>query len=140
MPLKTEPIEDPQLNLTPMVDVVFLLNIFFLLGTRFADTERQYDIQLPTVSVAQPLTAVPDSIVVNVNSNGEIVLNGEQKTLEQLESELVAARENYPDQSVLIRGDGQGLYQPVMDVMSACKRARIRNISLANRLSTEEQP
>jgi biopolymer transport protein ExbD len=139
MPLKTEPIEEPQLNLTPMVDVVFLLNIFFLIGTRFSETEQQYDIQLPTVSIAQPLTALPDDIVINVRRNGEIQIKDEIKTIEQLEKDLTAARENYPDQGVVIRGDREGPYQHVMDVLNACKRAQITNVSLANRVANEDE-
>jgi len=139
MPLKTEAVEDPQLNLTPMVDVVFLLNIFFLLGTRFAETERQYDIQLPTVSVAQPVTAVPDDIIVNVRRDGEIQIGNEVVPLEQLAARLTAARENYPDQGVVIRGDREGPYQHVIDVLNACKRAQITNVSLAYRVANEDE-
>lgn len=139
MPLKTDRIEEPHLNLTPMVDIVFLLIIFFMVGTRFAEMERQYDIQLPTVSIVQPLTALPDDIVVNVRSDGEIRLNNEAKTLDQLEAELVAAKKNYADQGVLIRGDREGPYQHVMDVLAVCKQAKINNVSLANRLQSEGQ-
>ena len=42
MPLKTEEIEEPVLNLTPMIDIVLLLIIFFMVGTKFSDAERQY--------------------------------------------------------------------------------------------------
>ncbi len=49
MPLKTHPDETPALNLTAMLDVMFLLIIFFMLGTRFADQERQIALQVPTV-------------------------------------------------------------------------------------------
>ena len=62
MPLKTDTIEEPNLNLTPMIDIVFLLIIFFMVGTRFTEMERQYDIRLPTVSEALPLTNLPDEI------------------------------------------------------------------------------
>ncbi|MCA9079282.1 MAG: biopolymer transporter ExbD, partial [Planctomycetaceae bacterium] len=70
MPLKTQAMEEPALNLTPMIDIVLLLVIFFLVGTQFTQAERQYEIDLPTVSDAQPLTALPDEIVVNVGRDG----------------------------------------------------------------------
>src|SRR5262245_34013306 len=57
MPLKVEPLDEPYLNMTAMVDVILNLLIFFMLGSHFAEEERQMDIQLPSVSHAQPLTA-----------------------------------------------------------------------------------
>ncbi|MCA9031200.1 MAG: biopolymer transporter ExbD, partial [Planctomycetaceae bacterium] len=76
MPLKNESAEEPSINLTPMVDVVMLLIIFFLVGTQFNKPERQYEINLPTVSDAQPLTSLPDEIIVNVSKTGEFEVNG----------------------------------------------------------------
>jgi biopolymer transport protein ExbD len=138
MPLKTDTIEEPHLNLTPMIDIVFLLIIFFMVGTQFTEMERQFEIQLPTVSDAQPLTNLPDEIVVSVRPDGEIRVNEQVKTLEQLETDLRAAKENYADQAVLIRGAGDGPYQYVMDVLAVCHRVKINSISLANRLKEEE--
>ena len=93
MPLKMQPLEEPQLNLTPMLDVVFNLLIFFMVGTRFADLERQFDVQLPQVSTAQPLTSLPDEIVVNVFPDGKIVVNREEISSSELLSRLTEARE-----------------------------------------------
>ncbi|MFN9041619.1 MAG: ExbD/TolR family protein, partial [Planctomyces sp.] len=52
MPLKTENLEDPILNLTPMIDVVFLLIIFFMVGARFTEeaNDQKFDVQLPTAA------------------------------------------------------------------------------------------
>jgi biopolymer transport protein ExbD len=137
MPLKTDTIEEPNLNLTPMIDIVFLLIIFFMVGTRFTEAEREFDIELPTVTDAQPLTTMPDEIVVSVTNDGRYLLRDEERTLEELKSALTAARENFADQAVLIRGDGQGPYQYVMDVLAVCHSAKITNVSLANRLQQD---
>lgn len=140
MPLKSDSLEEPVLNLTPMIDVVFNLIIFFMVGTRFADMERQFDINLPQVSDAQPLTSPPDEIVVNVFGNGRIVVGEETLTLQQLRARLEEAHARYADQAVMIRGDGQGVYQHVMDVLSTCHAARITNFSLATQLKSETKP
>ena len=79
MPLKVAPLEEPQLNLTPMIDVVFNLLIFFMLGTHFADLEREFDVQLPQVAAAQPLTGQPDEIAVNVFADGRILVGREER-------------------------------------------------------------
>lgn len=137
MPLKTDPIEEPNLNLTPMIDVVFLLIIFFMVGSRFTELERQYEIDLPTVSDVAPLTSAPDEITVNVREDGGLIVKGELLTLDQLETALKAAKENFPDQAVVIRGEGDGRYQHVMDVLNTCQRAQISSVSLAGRLKSE---
>ena len=137
MPLKSEPMEEPALNLTPMVDIVFLLIIFFMVGTRFAELEYEFEVQLPTVSDAQPLTSLPDEIVINVRDDGKLMVEGQVLSAEALEKRLEEAHERYADQSVLIRGDGQGQYQHVMDVLSICHRVEIKNISLASHLNEE---
>ncbi|MCB1147216.1 MAG: biopolymer transporter ExbD, partial [Leptospiraceae bacterium] len=111
MPLKTGTVEEPKLDLTPMIDIVFLLIIFFMVGTQFTEMERQYDIKLPTVTDAKPLTNLPDDIIVNVQQDGEITVNGEQKSLAELQANLETAKQNFPGQSVVIRGDSTGPYQ-----------------------------
>lgn len=137
MPLKAAALEEPQMNLTPMLDVVFNLIIFFMVGTHFADLERQFDVNLPKVSDAQPLVALPDEIVINVYGDGRFKVGQEWKTLEELLSDLSAARSRYADQAVLIRGEGAGPYQYVMDVLSACQQAGITNTALATELEAE---
>jgi len=123
--------------MTPLVDVILNLLIFFMMGTRFAEEERQVDIQVPHVSHAQPLTAPPDDIIINVFPDGHIVVNQETLSPVELESRLAKAQRNFADQSVLIRGDGKGTYQSIMDVLSICQRARIHNYSLATQVKSE---
>lgn len=137
MPLKVEPLEEPYLNMTPLVDVILNLLIFFMLGTRFAEDERQFDVELPSVSHAQPLTSPPDEIVINVHSDGHVVVNEEAVSAPQLESLLAAAHDRFADQAVLIRGDGNGNYQSIMDVLSVCQKAHIHNYSLATLLKPD---
>ncbi|MCA9004037.1 MAG: biopolymer transporter ExbD [Planctomycetaceae bacterium] len=134
MPLKTGTVEEPKLDLTPMIDIVFLLIIFFMVGTQFTEMERQYDIKLPTVTDAKPLTNLPDDIIVNVQQDGAISINGEKKSLTELESLLKTSVQNFPGQSVIIRGDSTGPYQNVMNILEICHRVKIRSVSLANRL------
>lgn len=137
MPFKTEHLEEPGLNLTPMVDVVMLLMIFFMVGTQFIRRESQYEIQLPKVTEAQPLTALPDELVVSVAENGTIYLGGQVRSVEELEADLRQAQDRYADQVVVIRADENVPYQHVMTVLNICKRARITNIQLANRIEAD---
>lgn len=131
MPLKTGTIEEPELNLTPMIDIVFLLIIFFMVGTQFAEPEDQFQVQLPTASDVQPLSSGPDPLVISVARDGRILLGNERVMLDGLEGKLTAARENYPAQAVVIRGEGEGRYQAIIDVLAITNRCKMASVSLA---------
>ena len=90
MPLKTHLDEEPTLNLTAMLDVMFLLIIFFMLGTRFIDDERKIGLRVPEVVDRGTLTAAPARKEVNVFRDGTITLDKTVVTLEQLTNRLAA--------------------------------------------------
>lgn len=142
MPLKLEPIEEPALNLTPMIDVVLNLVMFFLVTTHFSKTEeeRQYPIELPRVTTAQPLTGFPDELVINVTQDGSLYLGQQPRSPAELEQDLQAAVARYAEQGVLIRGAADGPYQHVMTVLNLCHRAGVTNLRLANRVETGAMP
>ena len=139
MPLKTDTLEEPVLNLTPMIDVVFLLIIFFMVGARFTEEahDQQYDVELPTASAVQTMSRAPDPLVITVYRSGRIQFKNRDLNQTELVQELKAAKDAYADQAVLIRGDGQGTYQNIMDVLTVCHRAEITNFSLATHLKSE---
>ncbi|MAT14670.1 MAG: biopolymer transporter ExbD [Planctomyces sp.] len=137
MPLKTEQVEEPSLNLTPMIDIVFLLIIFFMVGSQFTEQERLFELNMPEVSAAPPLTALPDDLVINIHRDGRMIIQGEEYTLPELAKRLQEARANYEDQGVVIRHDAEGMHQNLMYALSACHSAQIRNISIAGQLQSE---
>lgn len=133
MPLKTENLEDPILNLTPMIDVVFLLIIFFMVGARFTEeaNDQKFDVQLPTAAPLQTLSREPDPLVVSVSRSGQLSLGGRRMSRDELRAALEQARTAWSGQTVIIRGDGDGSYQSVVDVMSLCHQLQITRFSLA---------
>ena len=133
MPLKTDTLEEPMLNLTPMIDVVFLLIIFFMVGARFTEEshDQQFDVELPSASSVPTMSRMPDPLVITVYRSGRIQLKDRELNQTELVQELKAAKEAYADQAVLIRGDGEGQYQAVIDVMNACYQVQIKRFSLA---------
>ena len=137
MRIHSQPEGNLEFQIAPMVDVMMCLLIFFMLGTSFAKDERQFDVELPSVSHAQPLTTPPDEIVINVYKDGHVVVNEKSLTAKQLKSLLVEAQGRFDKQAVLIRGDGNGNYQSIMDVLSICQKANIHNYSLATLLESE---
>ncbi len=135
MPLKIQRDDQTSINLTPMIDIVFLLIIFFMVSTRFGklQNERDIKIQVPTVTNATALTAAPRKRVINVYKNGQVTLDQKEVSLEQLESELVEARQQYSKLGVVIRGDAETYHQRVSEVMAACKKARISDLNISVR-------
>ena len=64
------------INMTPVIDMVFLLLIFFLVASQFAEDERALKVVLPSASEAKPLTMAPKEVFVNVNERGEFFMDG----------------------------------------------------------------
>lgn len=136
MPLKTHQDEQPTLNLTAMLDVMFLLLIFFVLNTKFLDDERQINIQVPQVADPGKLAAAAQQKTINVYRDGTITLDGASVTLPELPGRLAAARGQAKNLGVLVRGDGKGELQRVADVLTACKQAGISDLGVAVRLDS----
>jgi biopolymer transport protein ExbD len=139
MPIKTHADEPPGLNLTSMMDVVFLLLIFFLVATKFSELERNIGLQVPEVSNAEALTEAPEKKVVNVYRDGQITFDQETVSLEELTERLTAVHQQYADVGVVVRGDGQGTFQRVAEVLNACKQSGISELAISVRLSEREE-
>ena len=137
MPLKTHQEDIPQINLTPMLDIVFNLIIFFMVGTQYSELERSLGLEVPQVSEGGALTAAPESRVVNVYKDGHVTLDRETVSLDQLTSKLSGARTQYPDIGVVVRGDGAGTFQRVAEVLNACKQAGVSELAISVKLANE---
>jgi biopolymer transport protein ExbD len=123
--------ELPFINMTPMVDVVLCLLVFFMAATRLYDwDENEFTVRVPEVTDAAPLTAAPEDLSLAITSPGKVAVEGKTHDLAALTLLLQQARERYPDQGVLVRGDARLSYQAVADVLAACEAAGIRNVRL----------
>lgn len=134
MLLKQSTDDLPTINLTPMLDVVFNLIVFFMVGTKFVEMDHSITVDVPKVSNAGPLTAAPVRRVITVSRDGEIALDGRALSADEIASELAAARKEYAELAVLVKGDGQGRFQSVADALSACTKAGISDTSICVQL------
>jgi biopolymer transport protein ExbD len=139
MPLKTQQDEQPSLNLTPMIDVVFLLIIFFMVATSFAEMEQDIELELPEVAAAAAMTSAPKQKVVAVYADGQIALDGKRMALAELTHQLTIARSEYPALSVVIRGDATCAFQHVAASLAACKEAKISELGITVRVAAAAQ-
>jgi biopolymer transport protein ExbD len=135
MPIKTQQDELPALNLTPMIDVVFLLIVFFMCASKFSGDQRDIDLRLPEVAKADAANAAPKSRQVAVYAGGRIALDREDVSLVQLTQKLAAAKAEQPGVGVVILGDAGCDFQYVADALAACKEAGITQLSVSVRVA-----
>ncbi|WP_425398343.1 ExbD/TolR family protein [Aeoliella sp.] len=120
------------LSLTPLIDVVFLLLIFFLVTTRFEEEERDMAVNLPKASAAEPTIFQGKEIFVTITPTGEFFLEGKQYSASSLENKLKSLYENNPGkQKVKIRADQESRTSHLVTVMNACNQANIRDYTIA---------
>src|SRR5947208_2473850 len=104
--------ELPFINMTPMVDVVLCLLVFFMAATRLYDwDESQFVVHVPEVSDAAPLTSAPEDLTLSIVAPGRIEMGDTVYSLSALTQSLRESKARYADQGVLVRGDAKLNYQ-----------------------------
>ena len=122
--------EDLTLNLTPMIDVVFQLLIFFMVATTFQDPERELQVELPETQSGEVSEEDLDELIINVMRDGQLILSGEVVDDTNLAQRLARAAERNPETQVTIRGDRLVHHEDVVSVMDACALAGLHSLSL----------
>ena len=125
MKLPADSAESEGPNLTPVIDVVFLLLIFFLVATEYHDAERELDVALPEVAQAQPLAMTPE-LIVNITNEGRYKVAAQEYAERELAAMIAQAKKNNPQQSTLIRGDGDSALRYAVRVMGFCNKVKMR--------------
>jgi biopolymer transport protein ExbD len=119
------------LSITPLIDIVFLLLIFFLVATRFAEEDRELDVQLPSASEAKPLTVKPREIFVNIDKDGRFYVGGKILNADAVFEVLQrAATDNPGHQSVVIRADKRVPLDYAVKIMDLCNKSNITDYTL----------
>jgi len=114
------------LEMTPMIDIVFLLMIFFLVASKLDEDDRSLDVVLPQASAATPLTSRPREFVINIDRNGNYYAGARPVRLEELRDLLVqSAADNPTRQTVIVRADEETAHKHVVAAMDACVQAGI---------------
>ena len=121
----------PTLALTSMLDVIFLLLCFFVTVSVFSQWENEISISLPSAKTADEPGRLPGEIVVNLDKEGFVKVNGTVMSLEDLESRLGRISKFYPGQQVIIRADKDSRYESLVKVIDACRAGNVWNFSLA---------
>ena len=122
--------DEASINLTPMLDMVFNLLLFFLAATTFAREEVELDLRLPHAKSGQ--TGAPGKqLVINVFADGRLAVDGRVVTIEALRQRLEALAQQNREQAVLVRGDQQAQFGVGVQVLDACRLAKLSKVDFA---------
>jgi len=135
--------EDEGLPLTPLIDVVFLLLIFFLTATSFYKKEKDIKVDPPRATEGRAMPQQSSEITVNIRNEadgGFFVVDGRILALPSLTDLLTKAAANNPKQVVIIRGDKHAYHQKIVDVLNACKKAAISRYFIATSFEQPQSP
>jgi biopolymer transport protein ExbD len=102
--------------------MVFLLLIFFLVATKFADIERDVRVKPPSSRHARPITAEPQELIVNITHDGRLLVAGRELTPEGLDGLLAKTVAENPRQVVVVRGDKGSILQYAVNVLDLCEK------------------
>lgn len=124
------------IDITPLIDVIFLLLIFFMISTTFINATG-IQIELPT-TVSKPNTGKDEMIEVTITDQHQLMLGSQPIRKRALKNALIAARKASKKGSLVIRADGKAQHKVVVFVMDTAKQAGIHRFSIATRQEREK--
>lgn len=117
-----------ELNITPLLDLAFVLLVIFIITT--TPVVNDLDVDLPTAA-KRPKEPKAKVNYVTVESSGRVILNREVVDLPGLQEKLIAMRMDNPDINVVIRGASKTKYQNIVNVMDVLQQANVGKVDLA---------
>ncbi|MGC8916132.1 MAG: ExbD/TolR family protein [Thermoanaerobaculum sp.] len=130
----------PRIDISPLIDVVFQLLLFYAVTTQFVTPER-LKLQLPEAKTAETAKSTrPEEAEILVTATGEVLVGGRKVAEERLQAELAALLKGNPERSLTIRGDRGAPYGTVMKVLDTARLVGAKNINLVAVKPRQETP
>ncbi len=139
MKLSPNKLEEPDVNLTPMIDVVFLLLLFFMVSTSFI-RESSLKVDLPEAT-GLALAEQDSPIDIIINAEGQFTVNGVtliNPSTAQLSAHLEQAVGEIEDPHVIISADANAEYQNIVTAMDTAQQLGYTRLTLATRQKSKE--
>ena len=130
MAVKYEDEEKPEIQLTSMMDCIFLMLIFFLVSSQLKKIEKEVPLELPEANAARDVKATPDLITVSVDAKGELYVNSKPVGPSGLRSALQAAQAENPDRRIRIDGDMFAPFRSIVQVLDVCQQERLTVVGI----------
>ena len=112
--------ESGAVNLTPLIDIVFLLLIFFMVTATFQNDERDLTISVPQAEHGNPIKDLPETLVVGVRKDGTFAVGQRDLDREGLRRLLVRAKRKNRKQKVIVRADQDVPFRHPVGVLDLC--------------------
>lgn len=120
-----------EMNITPLLDLAFVLLVIFILTTSPMTSDMPLDLPKAAVRIKEPASKVN---YVTVDAAGKFYLNRKEVTLEALRDEMIQMRTDDPDLNVTIRGDAKALYKNVRDALDTLQQCNVAKVKLATEI------
>ena len=130
MAVRYEEEEKPEVQLTSMMDCIFLMLIFFLVSSHLKKIEKEIPIELPESNVARDVKATPDLMTVSVDAKGELYVNSKPVGPAGLRSALQAAAAERTDRRIRIDGDMFAPFRSIVQVLDTCQQERLTVVGI----------
>jgi biopolymer transport protein ExbD len=117
-----------ELNITPLLDLAFVLLVIFIITT--TPIVNDLDVDLP-LAAKRPKDPKPKVTYVTIESSGHMYLNKDEVDVASLQDKLIGMRLEDPDLNVVVRGSAKTKYQNVVNVMDVLQQANVGKVNLA---------
>jgi biopolymer transport protein ExbD len=125
---KSRDFDEGVINTSSLVDIMFILIIFFLVTMTFNEAEHDIAVNLPETDSS--LSSSTKAIIINVREDGSYYLGSKRTTLAGIQRELQSLLERNPQQKILIRGDRRALHGNVAAAIATCKACGVRDANI----------
>ncbi len=121
MAIRFDEEEHVEVQMTSLLDCVFLLLIFFLVSSQLKKVEKELPITLPEANLTHSVKATPDLITVSVDANGQLFVNSKPVGASGLRSALRDAAKENPERRIRINGDVFAPFRSIVQVLDTCQ-------------------
>jgi len=121
----------PGFQMAPMIDIMFLLLIFFMAAAIYAQWETRLDVTVPTAQSGTRAARQAGEVIINLDETGRVYINDVEMDLGRLETLLARVATEFRNQPVIIRADRKTPHEKVIHVLDICRVVDIWNVAFA---------
>jgi biopolymer transport protein ExbD len=120
-------------NLTPLIDVVFLLIIFFLVSSHFVRTEAGVEVKLPSMKLSEAASPLPNDLVITVTKNMSWYINKSEYQMDEIKNKILNELKVTPDLVIKLRCDEEVKFSVVEPFIRFCQSQDVSEIQFATK-------